>query len=85
VFVTIKDKEGRIVPFADTELAFQVSDNAVLLGTEIDSYTLPDNFKDNIQRCKNGKVLLYIQSVDPSKPTKITISAPLFEDIIFTI
>ena len=85
VFVSIKDKEGRIVPFADTELVFQVSDNAVLLGTENDSYTLPDNFKDNIQRCKNGKVLLYIQSIDPSKPTEIKISAPLFEDVVVTI
>jgi hypothetical protein len=60
VFISIKDKEGRIVHFADTELVFQVSDNAALLGTENDSYTLPDNFKDNIQRCKNGKVLLYL-------------------------
>jgi hypothetical protein len=85
VFVSIKDKDGRIVPFADTELVFRLSENAVLLGTENDSNTLPDNFKDNTQRCKNGKVLLYIQSVDPSKPTKITISAPLFEDVVVTI
>ncbi|MDB5276457.1 MAG: glycoside hydrolase [Ferruginibacter sp.] len=85
VMVTIKDKDGRTVPFADTELLFQVSDNAVLLGTENASSVLPDNFKDNIQRCRNGKVLLYIRSVDPSKPVHINISAPLFEELIVTL
>ena len=49
------------------------------------STRLPDNFKDNVQRCKNGKVLLYIQSLDPAKPASIKISAPLFEDVVVTI
>jgi beta-galactosidase len=85
VMVTIKDKDGHIVPFADTELSFQVSDNAVLLGTENAATTLPDNFQDNVQRCKNGKLLLYIRSVDPSKPASIKISAPLFDDVTVTL
>lgn len=85
IMVTIKDKDGRVVPFADTELSFLLSDNAVLLGTENASATLPDNFKDNVQRCKNGKVLLYIRSVDPSKPAHIKISAPLFDDVTVTL
>lgn len=80
VLVTIKDTEGRIVPFADTELTFSISDNAVLLGTENDSNLLPDNFKDNVQRCRNDKILLYVRSVDPSQPAVINVSASLFED-----
>lgn len=83
--VAMKDKEGHIVPFADTELRFELSDNAVSQGTENASNTLPYNFKDNIQRLKNGKLLLYIRSVDPSKPTKIKISAPLFEEVLVTL
>lgn len=85
IVVSLKDKKGRIVPFADNELFFDVSDNVVLLGTENSSGRLPDNFKDNVQRCKNGKVLLYIQSIDPSKPATIKISASLFEDVVVTI
>ena len=83
--VAMKDKDGHIVPFADTELRFELSDNAVLLGTENASNTLPDNFRDNIQRVKNGKLLLYIRSVDPSKPARIKISAPLFEEVLVTL
>jgi beta-galactosidase len=85
VMVSMKDEEGRIIPFADTELYFEVSENIVLLGTENSSGILPDNFKDNVQRCNKGKVLLYIKSVDPSKPATIRISAPLFEDKLVTI
>ena len=85
IIVTVKDKDGHVVPFADTELQFQVSGNAVLLGTENSSNTLPENFKDNIQRVKNGKLLLYIRSVDPSKPTQIKISAPLFDEVVVTL
>ena len=85
IIVTVKDKDGHVVPFADTELQFQVSGNAVLLGTENSSNTLPENFKDNIQRVKNGKLLLYIRSVDPSKPAQIKISAPLFDEVVVTL
>jgi hypothetical protein len=85
IIVTVKDKDGHVVPFADTELQFQLSDNAVLLGTENASNTLPDNFRDNIQRVKNGKLLLYIRSVDPSKPAQIKISAPLFDEVLVTL
>ncbi len=85
IIVTVKDKDGHVVPFADTELQFQVSGNAVLLGTENASNTLPENFKDNIQRVKNGKLLLYIRSVDPSKPAQIKISAPLFDEVVVTL
>jgi len=85
VTVSIKDKVGHVVSYADNELIFDVSDNIVLLGTENSSGRLPDNFRDNVQRCKNGKVLLYIQSIDPSKPATIKISSPLFEDVVVTI
>ena len=85
IIVTVKDKDGHVVPFADTELQFQLSGNAVLLGTENSSNTLPENFKDNIQRVKNGKLLLYIRSVDPSKPAQIKISAPLFDEVVVTL
>ena len=82
ISITIKDKEGHLVPFADTELVFQLSDNVVLLGTENASSVLPENFKDPIQRCKNGKLLLYVRSIDPSKPASVKIIAPLFEDVV---
>ncbi len=85
VMVSLRDENGRVALFADNELTFDVSDNAVLLGTENSSTRLPDNFKDHVQRCQNGKVLLYIQSVDPSKPATIKISTPLFEDVVVTI
>jgi hypothetical protein len=85
IIVTVIDKDGHVGPFAVTELLFQVSGKAVLLGTENSSNTLPENFKDNIQRVKNGKLLLYIRSVDPSKPTQIKISAPLFDEVVVTL
>ena len=85
ISISIKDKEGHLVPFADTELTFQLSDNAILLGTENASSVLPDNFKDNIQRCKNGKLLLYVRSIDPSKPAYVKINAPLFEEVVVAL
>jgi len=85
VTVSIRDEQGHIVPFADTELRFELSDNVALLGTENSATRVPDNFKDNVQRCKNGKLLLYVQSLDTSEPAIIRISAPLFEDVVVTI
>jgi len=79
--ITIVDEDERIVWFADTELRFRLTDNLELLGTENGSGNPADNYKDRVHRCKNGRLLLYVRSLNPAESARVTVSSPLFEDV----
>ena len=83
--VQIVDNQGRMNPFANNELTFDVSDNLRLLGTEDGSNDPRVNFKDNVHNCSGGRLMLYIQSLDPSKEGQVVIKGSGFEDFVIKL
>ena len=81
VEISMVDEQGRLVPFADNELYFRLSENLELLGTENGTTNPADNFKDHVHRCHNGRLLLYVKSGTLDEEGKITISSPMFEPV----
>ena len=79
--IEIVDQQGRLVPFANNELTFELSDNLILLGTEDGSNDPRVNFKDNVHNCRNGRLLLYIKSKEPSAKGKVVIKGSGFKDV----
>ncbi len=82
VEIEIVDEQGRLVPFANNELKFEVSDNLRLLGSEDGSNDPRVNFKDNVHNCQGGRLLLYIQCKDLSSRGKVTITGAGFKDCL---
>ncbi|MBN1132164.1 MAG: DUF4982 domain-containing protein [Bacteroidales bacterium] len=80
--ISIVDEEKNLVLFADPEIHFRMTGNLELLGTENGSDNPSDNYKDLTHRCRNGRLLAYIRCIDPDMEGTVTISSPLFEDVI---
>ncbi len=80
VEIAMVDAEGRVVPFADTELSFELSDNLTLLGTENGSHDPTENFHDRVHRCRNGRLLLYVKAEDLEE-ARLTVRSPMFESV----
>ena len=78
------DKDGRVVKFADPEIYVRTSRNLALLGTENGSTDPADNYKDRVQRCRNGKLLLYVQAKEHIEEAEVTISSPLYGEVAVT-
>jgi hypothetical protein len=78
LFIQIVDKQGLPVVLADNEVTCQVEGPARLLGLESGSNNVNDNYRDNKQRCLNGKLLGYIQALSDGK-VKIKVSSPLLQ------
>ena len=85
VEISIVDDQGRLVSRAGDELQFELSENLRLLGSEDGSNDPQVNFKDNVHNCQGGRLLLYIQSKDPSSKGKITISGSGFKDVVIEL
>lgn len=64
VEVKITDKNGNPAYLADNEIKCKISGPGKLLGLENASFDVTENFNDNIHRCKNGKLLAYIQATE---------------------
>jgi len=83
--IRIVDKEGRFVPLADNQITCQITGPAKLLGLESGSSNVADNYRDAVQRCKNGQLLGYIQPTAISGEIKIQLSSPLLKSEIVTL
>ncbi|MFA6831117.1 MAG: sugar-binding domain-containing protein [Bacteroidaceae bacterium] len=77
--IRILDKEGRFVPLADNQITCKLSGQAKLLGLESGESNAADNYRDAIQRCKNGKLLGYIQPTADSGEISIYLTSPLLQ------
>lgn len=58
--IQIVDKNGHLVPMADNDITCKLEGNARLLGLESGSNNASDNFRDNRQMCKKGRLTGYI-------------------------
>lgn len=76
IVIQIVDNNGIPVMLADDEVTCTVSGPARLIGLESASNTDMTNFRDNIQRVYNGRMLAYIQSTGEKGDIEISFSAP---------
>lgn len=77
--LTITDKDGNLASLADNEIKCTITGPGKLLGLENASYDASENFNDNVHRCKNGKLLAYIQATENSGEITVEFESPYLE------
>lgn len=80
LMIRIVDENNIPVVLADNQITCQIEGNARLLGLESGDHNVTDNYRDNKQRCKNGKLLGYVKATDMGK-MKIRLTSPLLQPI----
>ena len=76
--IQIEDENGIPVALADNQVICKIEGPAKLLGLESGDNNVADNYRDNKQRCKNGKLLGYIQAIGKGK-VYINLTSPLLQ------
>jgi hypothetical protein len=75
----ITDKEGNLACLADNEIKCTITGPGKLLGLENASYDASENYNDNVHRCKNGKLLAYVQATENTGEISIEFESPYLE------
>ena len=71
---------------ADNEIVCYVTGPARLLGLESGSNNVSDNYRDNRQRCQNGRLLAYIQRREVAgEDIRITLNSPMLKGTTLTV
>ena len=83
--IEIHDEKGRIVNLADNLVTCTVSGQAVLVGLESGESNAADNFRDSVQRCRNGRLLGYIKATDKHGIIRVRLSSPLLKSKLLEI
>ncbi|MDD2617324.1 MAG: glycoside hydrolase family 2 TIM barrel-domain containing protein [Bacteroidales bacterium] len=83
--IEVVDKEENLVYMADNEIVCYVTGPARLLGLESGSNNVSDNYRDNRQRCQNGRLLAYIQRREVAgEDIRIMLSSPMLKGTTLT-
>lgn len=61
LMIQIVDENNIPVVLADNQITCHIEGEARLLGLESGDHNVADNYRDNKQRCKNGKLLGYVK------------------------
>lgn len=78
LMIQIVDENDIPVVLADNQITCQIEGAAGLLGLESGDHNASDNYRDNKQRCKNGKLLGYVKNTGQGK-VKIRLTSPLLQ------
>lgn len=78
LMIHIVDENGIPVVLADNQITCHMEGPAKLLGLESGDNNVADNYRDNRQRCKNGTLLGYIQTISKGK-VNIKLTSPLLQ------
>ena len=78
LMIQIVDENDIPVVLADNQITCQIEGAAGLLGLESGDHNASDNYRDNKQRCKNGKLLGYVKATGQGK-VKIRLTSPLLQ------
>lgn len=78
LMIQIVDENDIPVVLADNQITCQIEGAAGLLGLESGDHNASDNYRDNKQRCKNGKLLGYVKTTGQGK-VKIRLTSPLLQ------
>jgi beta-galactosidase len=71
--VKILDSQGRVVPGADNEVAFDIQGEGRIIGVDSGNLASDENFKGSHRRAFNGMCLAIVQST--AKPGRIQVTA----------
>lgn len=84
--IEVIDQAGNLVYQADNEITCFVNGPADLLGIESGSNKVDDNYRDNKQSCRNGRLLAYIRlHQDAKEDVNIRLSSPSLQDAYISI
>ena len=81
----IVDENGNLVYLADNEVTCSVKGPARLLGLENASNNVAENFRTNTLRCKNGRLVAYLQATAESGQVEVGFTSTLLRNADITI
>ena len=67
LMIQVVDENNIPVVLADNQITCKIEGEADLLGLESGDHNVADNYRDNKQRCKNGKLLGYVKVTGQGK------------------
>jgi beta-galactosidase len=76
IVIQIADKDGIPVVLADDEVTCKITGPARLLGLESANNADMTNFRDNVQRVYNGRMLAYLQTTGEPGQVEVVFSSP---------
>ena len=77
--VSIVDTEGNVVYGADSEVTCSVNGPGRLLGLENASSDVSENYLDNKQNCKHGRLTAYVQATADTGTIEVYFTSPELE------
>lgn len=78
VRISVLDEHGNLVVLADNEITCEVEGPASIIAVESGEGNAADNFRDNVQRCKNGSILAYVK-IEGEGPVSMSMKSPLLK------
>lgn len=84
LMIQIVDENNIPVVLADNQITCHIEGEARLLGLESGDHNVADNYRDNKQRCKNGKLLGYVKVRGQGK-VKIRLTSPLLQSAVLEL
>lgn len=79
LLIQIVDEKGIPVVLADNEITCYTEGPVRLIGMESGDTNVADNYRDNRQRCRNGKLLTYLRVTDSRGIVKLKLTSPLLK------
>jgi len=80
VVVQVVDKDGIPVMISENEITCTIDGPARLLGLEASNNSDMGDYKDNVQRVFNGRLIAYIQSTGKGGKINVKFTAPWLKD-----
>ncbi|WP_146524310.1 glycoside hydrolase family 2 TIM barrel-domain containing protein [Novipirellula artificiosorum] len=78
-YLKIVDSEGNFVYLSDNEITCTVRGSGKLIGLENGSNNVTEDYTDHQHRCKNGRLLAYIQATEDTGEIRVEFHSPLLE------
>ncbi len=85
IVVEVLDQQGRVVPMAENEIAFDVEGEGKLIGVDNGNPQSHDSYKVNHCKAFNGLCLAVVQSAAKSGSIRIAASSPSLQSAMLTI
>ena len=83
--IQVVDKDGKLVNLAEEQISCQVTGNAQLVGLENADFNVADNYRDGVQRSRNGRLLGYVKATANSGEIQIHLTSPQLKSETITV
>lgn len=79
LLIRVVDENNIPVVLADNEVTCHLEGPARLIGLESGDGIVTDNYRDNKQRCRSGKLVGYLKVTDNAGSVKVKLTSPLLQ------